>query len=77
MLSPGCTGGQHAQKAPAGRVYCSHSLAAHLYCGPPLQVVAILEAGHQLPFSVEAVKLDLPELQASHMAALSSRPGLQ
>ena len=30
-----------------------------------LQVVAILAAGHKLPFAVEAVKLDLPELQAS------------
>lgn len=30
---------------------------------PLLQVVAILAAGHKLPFTVEAVKLDLPELQ--------------
>lgn len=28
-----------------------------------LQVVAILEAGHKLPFTVEPAKLDLPELQ--------------
>ena len=28
-----------------------------------LQVVAILEAGHPLPFTVKAANLDLPELQ--------------
>lgn len=28
-----------------------------------VQVVQILEAGHKLPFTVEALKLDLPELQ--------------
>lgn len=28
-----------------------------------VQVVAILAAGSELPFSVESVKLDLPELQ--------------
>ena len=27
------------------------------------QVVAILAAGHELPFKVEPAKLDLPELQ--------------
>lgn len=30
---------------------------------PWLQVVAILEAGHPLPFTVKAANLDLPELQ--------------
>jgi inosine triphosphate pyrophosphatase len=29
----------------------------------PLQVVAILAAGQELPFSVQPAKLDLPELQ--------------
>jgi len=28
-----------------------------------VQVVAILEAGHPLPFTVKAANLDLPELQ--------------
>ena len=28
-----------------------------------MQVVAILEAGHPLPFTVKAANLDLPELQ--------------
>lgn len=28
-----------------------------------LQVIAILEAGHPLPFTVKAANLDLPELQ--------------
>ena len=31
--------------------------------GPPAQVVAILEAGRPLPFTVKAANLDLPELQ--------------
>ena len=31
--------------------------------GAWLQVVAILEAGHPLPFTVKAANLDLPELQ--------------
>ena len=30
---------------------------------PPVQVVAILEAGRPLPFTVKAANLDLPELQ--------------
>lgn len=30
---------------------------------PPFQVVSILAAGQELPFQVEAVKIDLPELQ--------------
>lgn len=29
----------------------------------PIQVIAILEAGQPLPFSVKAANLDLPELQ--------------
>jgi hypothetical protein len=38
-------------------------LLACLHPATPQQVVAILAAGHELPFIVEPAKLDLPELQ--------------
>jgi hypothetical protein len=55
-------------------------LLGEAYLAPPtslfwllLQVVAILAAGHKLPFTVEAVKLDLPELQVSSGLAKAGR----
>jgi hypothetical protein len=61
---------------PAGAARRSIQLpgAARTHPGSPRpapmhQVVAILEAGQKLPFSVDSVKIDLPELQARPGAA--------
>jgi hypothetical protein len=40
-------------------------------------VVAILEAGHPLPFVVASVQVDLPELQASGAGGAPRREGAQ
>jgi hypothetical protein len=41
---------------------CCYCLPVFVLQTPP-QVIAILAAGHELPFKVEPAKLDLPELQ--------------
>lgn len=49
---------------PDGIHHCASSRreSGDVNC-PPVQVVAILEAGRPLPFTVKAANLDLPELQ--------------
>lgn len=42
--------------------WCCYS-SSTLACLFNFQVVAILEAGQKLPFTVDAMKIDIPELQ--------------
>ena len=58
-VAPSCFG-LTTDQATQPRCYILKGL---LRLEPWLQVIAILEAGHPLPFTVKAANLDLPELQ--------------